>query len=537
MHVWTDQHGAPLKKTDLTREQAAPTTRGIRRQQANEQAAGLTPPKLARLLRESIDGDPEAYLALAEDMEERDLHYAGVLGIRKLQVAGLEVTVESASDSNEDQKAADLVRSFIERDEFETELFDILDAIGKGFSATEIIWETSEKQWMPKALKWRDPRWFTFDPNDGETLLLKNIEGNEPLKPFSWIVHQAKIKSGLPIRGGLARGVAWAFLFKSFTMKDWAIFCEAYGQPLRLGKYGEGASDADKDILLRAVSNIGVDYAAIVPQSMAVEFVKAEVTGSQALYESRANFLDRQVSKVVLGQTGTTDAIAGGHAVGKIHDKVRGDIERSDGKQLGATLSRCLARPIVMLNMGHLKAYPKIKVGRPDEVDIDKLVSHVEKLVPLGLKVGMSTMRDKIGLPDPDKDEELLKPSAFAEPDPEGKNNNQKPDASVKKEPATTSLAANSSQLSTPLRVLAKDAIDNTVRDILDDQGWMALVNPIVEGLDDEIAEATSVSEVESILRKRLESDGINALAQILAESKFAAFIAGAAGENLTDEV
>src|SRR5690606_27887558 len=141
--------------------------------------------------------------------------------------------------------------------------FDILDALGKGFSATEIIWETSEKQWMPKALKWRDPTWFDFDPNDRETILLKDVTGNQPLKPFSWIVHNAKVKSGLPIRGGIARGVTWAFLFKSFTMKDWAIFCEAYGQPLRLGKYGEGASQADKDILLRAVSNIGVDYAAI----------------------------------------------------------------------------------------------------------------------------------------------------------------------------------------------------------------------------------------------------------------------------------
>lgn len=525
MHVWTDQHGTPFKKADLTREQAAPTTRGIRRPSSNEQAAGLTPQKLARLLRESIDGDPEAYLALAEDMEERDLHYAGVLGIRKLQVSGLEVSVVAASDSDEDQKAADLVRSFVERDEFETELFDILDAIGKGFSATEILWETSEKQWMPKALKWRDPRWFAFDPTDGETLLLKNVEGNEPLKPYSWIVHQAKVKSGLPIRGGLARGVTWAFLFKSFTMKDWAIFCEAYGQPLRLGKYGEGASDADKDILLRAVSNIGVDYAAIVPQSMTVDFVKAEVTGSQALYESRANFLDRQVSKVVLGQTGTTDAIAGGHAVGKIHDKVRADIERSDGKQLGSTLSRDLARPIVMLNMGQLKAYPKIKIGRPDEIDIDKLVSHVEKLVPLGLKVGMSTMRDKIGLPDPDKDEEILKPNAFG----------AFIASDIPVDPLKDSVpAANNSRL--PVRQQAKDTIDNTVSDILVDQGWEEFIEPIVADLGDEISNASSLTEVETILRKRLETDGINALAKMLAEAGFAAYLAGVTGQKLSDE-
>jgi len=29
-------------------------------------------------------------------------------------------------------------------------LFDILDALGKGFSATEIIWDTSGREWRPR---------------------------------------------------------------------------------------------------------------------------------------------------------------------------------------------------------------------------------------------------------------------------------------------------------------------------------------------------------------------------------------------------
>ncbi|MEP2705202.1 MAG: DUF935 family protein [Roseibium sp.] len=160
-------------------------------------------------------------------MEERNEHYAGVIGTRKRQVSSLEITVEAVSDSADDIRDADLVREIIERDAFRDELFDILDAIGKGFSATEIIWDTSEGQWRPQKFKWRDPRWFRFDDLDQETLLLRGPNGDEPLKPFGWVRHFGKAKSGIPIRGGLARGAAWAFLFKSFTMKDWAIFCEA----------------------------------------------------------------------------------------------------------------------------------------------------------------------------------------------------------------------------------------------------------------------------------------------------------------------
>jgi phage gp29-like protein len=59
-----------------------------------------------------------------------------------------------------------MVRDWLKRDELTDEIFDILDCLGKGYSFTEIIWDTSTGQWMPLRLEWRDPRWFRFDRND-----------------------------------------------------------------------------------------------------------------------------------------------------------------------------------------------------------------------------------------------------------------------------------------------------------------------------------------------------------------------------------
>lgn len=509
-----DQYGRPIEKAALTVEQGAPTTTGVRRNTADHPAAGLTPGRLARVLRESIDGDPEAYLALAEDMEERDLHYAGVLGVRKRQVSGLEISVEAGGEDKASEAAAQLVRDVIERDSFADELIDVLDAVGKGFSCTEILWDTSEGQWMPTRLAYRDPRWFRFDRIDAETPLLRDMSGFVPLNPYQWIVHKAKVKSGIPIRGGIARAAAWTFLFKSFTGKDWAIFCEAYGQPLRLGKYDAGASERDKEVLLEAVSNIGADYAAIVPASMAVEFVKADIAGSHELYEKRADWLDRQVSKVVLGQTATTDAIAGGHAVGKTHDQVREDIELADARQLSATLTRDLARPVVDLNLGPQKKYPRIKIGRPDEIDVDALVKNVVALVPLGLPVGKKTMLDRVGLPEPAPDEELLvAPKQPAPADPSAMA-------------ADAAQAVNSSEVQT-----RRDAVERVTNDLLGD--WEPLVKPMVAGLQAEIAAASSIEDVKALLAKRFEGLDVNALTEQLAQSAFAARLAGETNETL----
>lgn len=522
--TWYDHAGRRVDLKRLKSEQAGPDSRAVRRPDALHPATGLTPQRLARVLRDSIDGDPEPYLALAEDMEERNEHYAGVLGIRKRQVAGLDITVEAASDKADAIKHADLVRSVIERDAFQDELIDMLDAIGKGFSATEIIWDTSERQWQPSKLKWRDPRFFTFDIEDGETPLLKARGGNEPLNPYQWIWHQSKTKSGLPIRGGLARGAAWSFFFKSFTLKDWAIFCEAYGQPLRLGKFGPGATETDKDALMRAVANIGTDYAAIVPESMAIEFVEAKLSGSHELYEKRADWLDRQVSKLVLGQTATTDAIAGGHAVGKVHDRVRDDIEEADARQAASTIKRDLVRPLVDLNFGPQEAYPDVKIGRPEDIDVEKLVRNVAKLVPLGLKVGMATMRDKIGLPDPDDDEELLVPPSRAPATPEDTD----PDDETAARPAPVEARAHMHGD----HVHSDDAIDRGAVDVAGD-AWEQMTGPIVRGLADEIAHAESAAEVRAILDRRSETMDVSRFTDLLAQMMFQARLSGEVDEDL----
>lgn len=456
--------GRPVDLAALKREHSNPTVTGVRSIQSEHPSAGLTPARLARLLRDAEDGDATQYLELAEDMEEKDLHYLAVLGTRKRQVCQLEITVEAATDDKDDVANADLVREVLARDEVEDELFNVLDAVGKGYSASEIVWDFSERQWMPNRIEWRDPRWFQFDRADGRTLLLRSANGaTEPLAPYKFILHTHAAKSGLPIRGGLARCAGWAYLFKNFDVKAWVSFAEAYGQPIRVGKYHPSATQEEKDELLRAVRSISSDAAAIIPESMIIEFVKAEVRASVDLYQMLANFMDYQVSKAVLGQTTTTDAVSGGHAVSQEHDKVREDIERADSKQLAATLNRDLARPLIDLNRGPQKAYPRIRIGRKGQVDIAVMSEALARLVPAGLKVEQSVVRDMLGIPDPDPAAEMLVPPLQSIPFPP-------PATASARRPAIAAdqvdrLADQADAVAAP----AMDALIDRVRELMDE--------------------------------------------------------------------
>lgn len=410
-----DAQGRPLKRDTLKREVAGPTIGGVRAAAGGYPADGLTPTRLAQILRDADQGEPLEYFELAETIEERDLHYAGVLATRKRAVSQIEITVDAASDSAEDVARADMIRDWLTRDELADEVFDMLDAIGKGISFTEIMWDVSEGQLWPARLEWRDPRFFTFARHDLRTPQLRGgLDGNslsEPLPGFKFIVAQIKAKSGLPIRSGLARLASWAWMFKAFTQRDWAIFSQTYGQPVRVGKFHESASAEDKATLFRAVANIAGDCAAIVPSSMEIEFIEAKnVSAGSDLFEKRADWLDRQVSKAVLGQTNTTDAAAGGIGSGQadVHNEVRGDIEAADCRSLAAVINRDLVRPWIDLEYGPQKAYPRIVIARPKQEDIAQLTDSLAKLVPLGLKVQQSEIRDKLGLADPDEGSDIL---------------------------------------------------------------------------------------------------------------------------------
>jgi phage gp29-like protein len=404
-----DQYGRPLRKAELKREIAGPTLTGVRSVITGYPGDGLNPVRLANILREADQGDPLRYFELAETVEERDLHYTGVLGTRKRSVAQLDIIVDTASDSPEHVRQAEMVRTWIDRDELGDEIFDMLDAIGKGISMTEIIWDTSEGQWRPDRLEWRDPRWFTFDRADGRTPLLRSDEGDQPLPSFKFIQTIIRAKSGLPVRSGIARLATWSWMFKAFTMRDWAIFVQTFGQPIRVGRYGANASEDDKDTLYRAVANIAGDCAAIIPETMNIEFIQAQATNSHSdLYRERADWLDQQVSKAVLGQTTTTDAISGGHAVSQEHRQVQEDIERADARALSGILNRDLIRPWIDLEFGPQDSYPRLRIGRRDEQDLEIVIKAVEKLVPLGMQVAKSDMNEMLGLPVPDEGAELL---------------------------------------------------------------------------------------------------------------------------------
>lgn len=423
-----DAYGQPIKKELLDKPLAAPTLSGIRSLwNFSYVTGGLTPIKLASLLKAAAEGDADAQLTLAEEMEEKDLHYASVLGTRKRAVARLPIVVEAASDSPDDVKLADEVRSLFKRPGTKAMIEGCLDGLGKGYSVVEMIWDKSRLPWRP-SYTWRDPRFFQYDRETLTQLRLKDeadLMNGLPLAPYKFIVHEPRLKMGIPLRNGLARLAAWTYCFKNFTVKDWVAFCEVFGMPLRVGKYRPGETEDNINILKSAVANLGSDAAAVIPEGMLIEFVesaKSSSSSGESVFERAADWFDKQLSKAVLGQTMTADD-GSSQSQATVHNEVREDLRDADAEQLAETLLRDLIVPYINLNWGPREDYPQLFLREPESADITVMAEALAKLVPLGLRVEASEVRDRMGFSDPAKDAECLQPQGQPAPQPTSAKN------------------------------------------------------------------------------------------------------------------
>ena len=512
--------GLPVSSALLNQEIAMPTEIGARAVHRDGMASDLSPESVAALLRDAAGGHARRYLTLAEEMEERYLHYASQLQTRRLAVEAVEPSVDVPDGVP--AKIGDAVHALVEAPQFREMIGSLTDGIAKGYSVCEMIWDYTGGLLRPVSYLWRDPRFFQFDRVALTELRLAvdgSFDGLE-LPPYKFVRHMPRSKMGIPLRRGVARPATWAYMLQSFSLKDWAAFSEIYGLPIRVGKYAANATRDDIRTLLTAVRSIASDAAAVIPIGMELEFVKVEGSHGTAVFGGLLDYVDKQISKLVVGQTMTSDE-GGSLAQARVHNEVRLDILRADGRQIGHTVSRDVVEAFIAFNFGPQALYPRVDFPVAEPEDVTALANALDKLVPLGLKVAQREVRGKFGMSEPEKDDELLtppKPAPVAPPVP------AKPGAKAglathvsgcQCAPCLVRFAADPSDIAPD----ALDLLDADLATRLD--GWREITDPLLGPLVAAARQAASFDEALALISKR-GPDGAKLLDQLAAATAIA---------------
>lgn len=356
-----------------------------------------------------------------DDMQT-DSQVRACLNIKKLSVISRGWQVHPASSDPEDQRIADFVKFCLTdmRGSMIDVLYDILDAIAKGFSLSEMNYKIIEDGSYAgliglDSIKSKDPSGITFESDEYLNLaaLRQGITppsfppyqggtkgGKLPPEKFLLYTYQSRYESPYGVSDLRAAHKHW--WSKNIIQSYYNVYLEKFGSPTALGSYTRGTPKTHQDDLLKVLDKIQQETAIVLPDDIKVELLEAS-RGGEAGYLQAIEYHDRQIAKSILGQTLTTDEGLryGSFALAKVHlevlrmslEKVKKDLEET-------VINEQLIRRLVDYNF-RTERYPTFSLGTLREGDMSMLADVITKLINGGVVAPTEAwIREYLEIPD-----------------------------------------------------------------------------------------------------------------------------------------
>ena len=335
------------------------------------------------------------------DEVDRDPHAGSVLQTRYLAVAGKEWEIIPGGDDELSGKIAGFVSDALEACNFTQGCQELLQGILYGFFVAEIMWTDRQGSWVPGKIMGKHPRRFSFTMERELRLLTpQNMVEGEPVPDRKFIVFTWG-SSDNPYGRGLGQKMWWPVWFKKNGIKFWLIFLDKFGMPTAVGEYPPGTPKEQQQKLLDAIEAIQTETGVKIPNTMAINLLEAARTGKVS-YETMCEYMDKQNSKAVLGQTSTTEGTPGKLGNEESQEEVRQDILKADADLLCECLNDTLMKWIVDYNFSNVAQYPKIWIRTKEEGDLKPLAER-DKIIAvdmgMGKRIPESYISETYGIP------------------------------------------------------------------------------------------------------------------------------------------
>jgi hypothetical protein len=127
---------------------------------------------------------------------------------------------------------------------------------------------------------------------------------------------------------GLMMYLAPYVIWKKNAMAAWAEFAEVFGSPIRVGKT-DVRDELTRKNMENMLRNMGVASWAVLDLNDNIELMQASRTDAYAVFDKMVERCNSEISKIILGQTGTTDEKSYSGSA-NVHESVAGMIAKQD---------------------------------------------------------------------------------------------------------------------------------------------------------------------------------------------------------------
>ena len=161
--------------------------------------------------------------------------------------------------------------------------------------------------------------------------------------------------------GLLAKAAPWV-IYKRNTTGDWSQFSELFGMPIQEYVYNSD-DEQSRQRAIEDAANIGSLAQFFHDEDTKLNFIEAgNKTGSADVYERLCERCNNEISKLVLGNTLTTESSENGtQALGTVHKKVEDKVAEADKRYL-----------LDVLNYDMADIFARMGIDRPGGTSVSR---------------------------------------------------------------------------------------------------------------------------------------------------------------------
>lgn len=372
------------------------------------------------------NGDPREQCRIAELVKEIDAQVASAYQTRALGITRRSWAIVDPSfvGKGENPVVTECEKLLQSLPNVERKFLTTWNGEWSGVSLQELIWsepDDSGKQTIIDIVE-RHPGRIRFNRKneaycvDHPLIVTDKTPTGEPLEPGKWILHTPAIEF-MKTRGAIIRRVAEAAIIKRTMLADQCSYIEKFGHP---PIYGIISQDAYRDTaLVNSVKTgiAGISHAStgVLPDSVTLKLVEPS-NGGDTAFSAAMEYQNQQITKAILGHTGSTDSTA--NALGGSDDStdIRQLILEADARSIESTWRDQVLKPFILANTGAGRLFPEGQAIPYLHFDIDgsedqKIRSEVDaQLVAMGWVPTEKYITETYGRPIAAKNDKVLTP-------------------------------------------------------------------------------------------------------------------------------
>lgn len=317
------------------------------------------------------------------------------------------VTTANWQFVDKEGKPVDGVNDLLDTIGFGDMLEDIVNSKFWGYSIFEpTFWKNHEGKWEMAANLL--PR-MNYRPETG--IIAQDSTSEEGINIREGFYAKTIMEVGKPKDLGLYLKAAPYQILKRGGLGDWGLFVQVFGNPI-VDATWDGFDESQRIKLLEAVQALGSGGALVRPKGTEVTLLENKSNANGDLQDKFMSFLNKEISKALLGSTETTESSASsGYAQSNTHagqdeKKNESDIQFTR-RILNSRFTRILASAGFDVTGGTF-----IIEGEDNELTVKESFDMQMRLLDKGLPIEDDFFYETYGIPKPDNYDQLKKDQA-----------------------------------------------------------------------------------------------------------------------------